>query len=119
MANLHKIKVLDDLRERFGEVRKIKGSESLFVIGDEAARIYFRYSKIHPGGRTFFGLREVDLRQLEGQNSYLCFLLDDDSAPVFVPYADFEQVFANGQPARDGQYKVQFFTGTRTLGVHI
>ena len=107
MANLSKIKVLDDLRERFGEVRKIKGSESLFVIGDEAARIYFRYSKIHPDGRTFFGLREVDLRQLEGQNSYLCFLLDNNAPPLFIPYSDFEEVFAAAQPASDGQYKVR------------
>jgi hypothetical protein len=119
MANLHKIKVLDDLRERFGEVRKIKGSESLFVIGDEAARIYFRYSKIHPGGRTFFGLREVDLRQLEGQNSYLCFLLDNNAPPLFVPYSDFEEVFAAAQPASDGQYKVQLLTQTDTLELYV
>src|ERR1700674_2399315 len=119
MANLHKIKVLDDLRERFGEVRKIKGSESLFVIGDEAARIYFRYSKIHPGGRTFFGLREVDLRQLEGQNSYLCFLLDNNAPPLFVPYSDFEEVFAAAQPASDGQCKVQLLTQTDTLELYV
>jgi hypothetical protein len=119
MSNPQKEKVLNELRERFGETRKVKGSESLFVIGNEAARVYFRYSKVHARGRTFFGLREVDLRQLEGHNSYLCFLLDDNSAPVFVPYADFEQVFASGQPARDGQYKVQLFTGTNTLELYI
>ena len=119
MANLHKTKVLDDLRKRFGDVRKIKGSESLFVIGDEAARIYFRYSKIHAGGRTFFGLREVDLRQLEGQNSYLCFLLDNNAPPLFVPYSDFEEVFAAAQTASDGQYKVQLLTQTDTLELYV
>lgn len=119
MANPHKAKALEDLRQRFGEVRKAKGSESLFVIGDEAARVYFRYSKVHPGGRTFFGLREVDLRQLEGHNSYLCFLLDDNSLPLFVPYADFEEVFANAQPARDGQYKVQLLTDTSALELYV
>jgi hypothetical protein len=119
MANPHKAKVLDELRRRFGEVRKVTGSESLFIIGDEAARIYFRYSKVHPHGRTFFGLREVDLRQLEGHNSYLCFLLDNDSPPLFLPYADFEEVFHGAQPAGDGQYKAQLFTQTNALELYI
>jgi len=119
MPNLRKAELLDDLQEQFGEVRKLKGSESLFVVGNEAARIYFRYSKVHEGGRTFFGLRQVDLRQLEGHNSYLCFLLDDKSPPVFLPYADFEEVFANAEPARDGQYKVQLLTKTNTLELYI
>ena len=109
MANPYKSQVIESLQERFGETRKIKGSESLFVVGDEAARIYFRYSKLYPGGRTFFGLREVDLRQLEGHNSYLCFLLDDGSPPLFIPYADFEEVFHNAETAKDGQYKVQLY----------
>jgi hypothetical protein len=119
MANPKKSSILDDLQHRFGEVRKLKGSESLFVIGNEAARIYFRYSKVHTGGRTFFGLRAVDLRQLEGHNSYLCFLLDDGSSPLFIPYSDFEEIFANAQPANDGQYKVQLFTRTSALELYI
>lgn len=119
MPNLRKLRLLDDLRQRFGDVRKLKGSESLFVVGNEAARIYFRYSKVHEGGRTFFGLRQIDLRQLEGHNSYLCFLLDSKLPPLFLPYADFEEVFANAQPARDGQYKVQLLTKTNTLELYI
>jgi hypothetical protein len=119
MSNPQKIRALEEIRHRFGEVRKIKGSESLFVVGDEAARIYFRYSKVHARGRTFFGLRERDLRQLEGHNSYLCFLLDNDSPPVFVPYADFEQIFAGAKPAGDGQYKVQLFTGGDSLELYV
>lgn len=83
------------------------GSESLFVIGNDAARIYIRYSKLHPDGRTFFGLRQIDLRKMEGQNSYLCFLTDDSGLPIFAPYADFEEMFRNSEPAADGQYKVQ------------
>jgi len=118
MANPYKSQVIESLRKRFGEIRKIKGSESLLVVGDEAARIYFRYSKVYPGGRTFFGLREVDLRQLEGQNSYLCFLLDDGSPPLFIPYVDFEEVFHNAETAKDGQYKVQLYKeGTLQLYV--
>jgi len=109
MANLIRSQVIESLRVRFGQVRKLKGSESLFVVGEEAARIYFRYSRIFPNGRSFFGLREVDLLQLEGRNSFLCFLLDDGSPPLFIPFADFEEVFHSAQPAKDGQYKVQLF----------
>ncbi len=119
MANPHKAKVLETLRRRFGEVREVKGSRSLFVVGEEAARIYFRYSKVHPRGRTFFGLREVDLRQLEGRNAYLCFLLDNDTAPLFVPYADFEEVFHNAQTASDGQYKVQLDTRPDAMELYV
>jgi hypothetical protein len=64
MPNLHKANLLESLRDRFGELRKLSGSESLFTVGDDAAWLYVRYSKIHPGGRTFFGLRDADLRQL-------------------------------------------------------
>jgi hypothetical protein len=111
MSNVHKAKVLATLRERFGELRKVKGSESLFIVGDEAAHIYFRYSKVHSRGRTFFGLRAADLLQLGGHNAFLCFLLDDGSPPLFVPYADFEEIFHGAQPAKDGQYKAQLITG--------
>jgi hypothetical protein len=119
MANLPKLKLLQELRERFGDIRKMIGSESLFIVGNDAARIYFRYSKLHEGGRTFFGLRQMDLRQLEGHNSYLCFLVDTDLPPLFVPYADFEDVFADSEPARDGQYKVQLTTKSSALELYI
>jgi hypothetical protein len=119
MANPQKTRVLGELRQRFGRIEKVKGSESLFVVGEGAARIYFRYSKVHPRGRTFFGLRDVDLRQLEGQNSYLCFLLDDGSPPLFVPYADFEEVFHHAQPASDGQYKLQLLSQPSSLELYI
>jgi hypothetical protein len=107
MANPHKAALLETLRLRFGELEKLKGSESLFRFTNDVARIYVRYSKRHSGGRTFFGLREVDLRQLEGFPSFLCFLLDDGSPPLFIPYADFEEIFRNSNAAKDGQFKVQ------------
>lgn len=109
MPNVVKQQLVKDLGERFGSLRKLPRTQSLFVLGDDAARIYVRYSKVHEGGRTFFGLREVDLRQLEGHNSFLCFLLDDGSPPLFVPFTDFEDVFRDSETARDGQYKVQLF----------
>src|SRR5579863_3562321 len=119
MASSRKSNIVDDLRQRFGDVRKLKGSESLFVIGDEGARIYFRYSKVHTGGRTFFGLRAVDLRQLEGHNSFLCFLLDDGTPPLFVPYQDFEDVFTSVEPAKDGQFKVQLTSQENALELYV
>lgn len=119
MPNVLKAGIIETLRARFGELHKIGGSQSLFTLGDEAARIYVRYSKVHPGGRTFFGLREVDLRQLEGHNAFVCFLRDDASEPLFVPYADFEEVFRSAQPAKDGQYKVQLVSDRGALELYI
>jgi len=119
VPNLHKVGILETLRGRFGELHKIKGSESLFTIGEDAARIYIRYSKVHSGGRTFFGLRRVDLRLLEGHNGFLCFLMNDGSAPLFVPYGDFEEVFRNAETASDGQYKVQLLSRNNTLELYV
>ena len=119
MPNLRKLALLGDLQNRFGELHKLKGSESLFVVGNEAARIYFRYSRMHEGERAFFGLRQIDLRQLEGYNSYICFLVDKDFPPVFLPYSEFEEVFASAEPARDGQYKAQLFARTKTLELYL
>ncbi len=91
----------------------------MFVLGDDAARIYIRYSRVHEGGRAFFGLREVDLRQLEGHNSFLCFLLDDGSPALFIPYSDFEEVFRGAEAAKDGQYKVQLFSQHDLLELYV
>lgn len=119
VPNPHKIGILQELRGKFGELQKIAGSESLFAIGGDAARVYIRYSRVYPNGGTFFGIRAVDLRQLEGHNSFLCFVLDDGSAPLFLPYEDFEEVFRNAQTAKDGQYKVQLLARNNGLELYI
>jgi hypothetical protein len=75
--------------------------------------------KMHNGQRAFFGLRDIDLRQLEGRNSYICFLLDNGSPPVFVPFADFEEIFRSAQTAHDGQYKVQLLTTRGELELYV
>src|SRR6266446_10838576 len=109
-----KERLLAALHERFVSVRKLTGSQSLYEIGDHA-RIYIRYSKVHPDRRTFYGLRQTDLRQLEGHQSLICFLWDTQNEPLLVPYRDFEEIFAGLTPASDGQYKVQVYpsdTGT-------
>src|SRR5438270_12958819 len=119
MANVTTPKVLADMRATFGEMRRLPGSNSMYVIGDEAARVYFRYSKVHGRGQAFFGLREVDLRQLEGHNSFVALLTDDQASPIFLPFDAFEAVFHGLEPASDGQYKVQLLNdeGTRELYV--
>jgi hypothetical protein len=93
MPNPFRQKLLETLESRFGAIRRLEGSRSLFSIGSEAAVLYVRYSKLHDSKRTFFGLRETDLRRLEGRNSFICLLVDDDSLPVFIPYSDFEDIF--------------------------
>jgi hypothetical protein len=110
VANPYKKGILDGLAERFGQLHRLARSQSLYVIGEDAARVYLRYSRMHERGCAFYGLRDVDLRQLEGHNSFICFFLDDGSEPLFVPYAEFEDVFRNAEPASDGQHKVHFYT---------
>ena len=89
------------------------------MVGNDAARIYFRYSKVHDNGQTFFGLRKVDLRQLEAHNSFICFLTDGDTAPLLVPFADFEELFRQAQTAADGQYKVQLASRRGPLELYV
>ncbi|MEK6814304.1 MAG: hypothetical protein AABY65_06195 [Nitrospirota bacterium] len=109
MANPARARFVEDLTKRFGVVRKLENSESLFAIGDDKARLYFRYSKKHPRNRTFFGLRKIDLQALEGHRGILCFFWEGQPEPLFIPFEEFEQVFAGLSPASDGQYKVQVY----------
>lgn len=88
VPNTHKDRFLADLSARVGVVTKLQGSLSLFSIGTDI-RVYVRYSKLHDGGRAFFGLRDIDLRKLEGRNSYICFILDDDSPSSFCSVCRF------------------------------
>lgn len=79
----------------------------MFDIQNGAGRIYIRYSKVHPRNRTWYGLRQEDLRKLEGHNAFICFLWDNQTAPLFIPLVDYEDVFGSISPASDGQYKIQ------------
>jgi hypothetical protein len=111
MANLVKTAFLDELIKKYGKVKQLAGSLSLFEIGDGSARIYIRYSKIHGRNQSFYGLRKEDLKQLEGFNSVICFLWANQTEPVFIPFADFEDVFSSLTPASDGQFKCQIYHG--------
>ncbi len=109
MGNRSKAVFLEGLASRYGNIHKLSSSLSLYEIGDGAARVYIRYSKVHSQRRTFFGLRKQDLRLLGGHPSILCFLWEDQLEPLLIPYSDYEEVFHSATPAEDGQYKVQVF----------
>jgi hypothetical protein len=117
VPNEYKQSLIQQLGGRFGELRRLPGSNSLFTVGQEDARIYLRYSRVHERGTAFFGLRQVDLAQLDGHSSFICFFTDDGSPPLFVPHGDFERVVRQSPLAADGQYKAQVIAegGTREL----
>jgi hypothetical protein len=119
MSNTLKEKFLEQLAEDFGTIIKLPGSLSLYDIGNNAARIYIRYSKTHSGTQTFYGLRKDDLKALDGRNSILCFLWDNQEEPLFIPYSEFEDVFNNISPASDGQYKAQIFLNKENTEFYI
>jgi len=97
------------LGERYGALKKLPRSFSLYEIQSSGIKIYFRYSSIHKGRGAFFGLRASDLIQLEGRNSFICFLWNNQIEPLFVPYSDFEDIFQALSPVNDGQYKPHIF----------
>ncbi|MDW7681337.1 MAG: hypothetical protein SCK70_12285 [bacterium] len=109
MANPIKLLFVQELTKRFGAPRKLLKSESLFQLAETEERIYFRYSKKHRKNQTFFGLRKIDLHALEGHAGILCFCWEGQVEPLFVPFIEFEEVFARLAPANDGQYKVQIY----------
>jgi hypothetical protein len=45
--------------------------------------------------------------------------VNDGSQPIFLPYAEFEELFRGAQPARDGQYKVQITSKRGQLELYI
>jgi hypothetical protein len=100
---------LTELGKRYGSLRKLEGSQSLYEVGAGVARVYIRYSKIHDGNRTFYGLRREDLQALEGHPSIVCFLWDSQTEPLLVPFSQYEDVFRSTTPASDGQYKAQVY----------
>ena len=109
VANESKKAFLKQLAERYGSLCKLERSQSLYEIAGGDVRIYIRYSKVHSGNRTFYGLREEDLRRLEGHPSLICFLWNGQAEPLLIPFSDYEDVFKSTSPAKDGQYKAQVY----------
>ncbi len=118
MPNLLKQSLVAELSQRFGALRRLPGSNSLFSLGQDDARVYFRYSRMHER-KSFFGLRQVDLAQLDGHNSFICFFSDDGAPPLFVPHTDFEGVIRQSPLATDGQYKAQIIAGNGTRELYL
>src|SRR5262249_42574288 len=114
-----KLDFLAQLEARYGPINRLPNSQSLYSFANGAGLIYIRYSKPHGGCRTFYGLREQDLRQLSGRQSLICFLWDNQPQPLTVPFADYEEVFHSVQPASDGQYKVQVYVQESNTELYI
>jgi hypothetical protein len=119
MANDIRSGFLKELTRRYGSPRKLGGSQSLFEILGGAARVYVRYSRVHSGHKTFYGLRSEDLQQLEGHPAVICFLWDDQPEPLVLPFLDYEDVFSSTSPAGDGQYKAQVYLEDKGVELYV
>ncbi len=111
--------LISGLEARVGRLRKLDNSQSLFESADGAFRFYLRYSKTHGGNKTFYGLRRVDLNELHGRESFVCFLWDSQSHPLLVPYKNFESIFDSVSPASDGQYKAQLYSDRTPYEIYV
>lgn len=109
MAKPAKSAFLEQLHEKVGELRPLSNSKSLFESADQRVRLYIRYSKLHPGGRTFYGLRNQDLKHLEGHASFIGLIWEGQDEPLLIPFELFEDLFHSIPPAPDGQYKCQVY----------
>ena len=111
MPNSTKEKFLSELKTKFGSIKRLPSSLSLYELEGKNVLIYIRYSKIHPRNQAFYGLRAEDLKRLEGNNSLICFLWDNQTEPIFIPFSDYEEIFSQINPASDGQFKAQIYLG--------
>jgi hypothetical protein len=109
---------LASLELEFGRLERLGTGNSLFKVRDKA-RVYVRYSKAHPRGTTFFGLRQADIVLLEGYPSFIAFLWDGQREPLLVPYQQFASVFNSVEPSSDGQYKVHISTSKEGTDLNI
>lgn len=100
---------LRELTERAGTPKRLGRSRSMFELGDGQAYVYVRYSRLHPKGATFYGLRDEDLRELAGRTAFVALLWDGQAEPLLLPLAQFGELFDEAGPAADGQIKAQVY----------
>ena len=100
---------LRELSERAGQRKRLGNSQSLFELGDGHALVYVRYSRVHENGATFYGLREEDLRELDGRTAFIALLWDGQVEPLLLPLAHFSELFDEAGPAADGQVKARVY----------
>lgn len=118
MSSDIKTNFLNKAEERLGKLSRFGNSLSLFK-SEGNIRLYIRYSKTHVGNLAWYGLREIDIRQLQGYPSLLCFLWDNQVEPLLIPFSEFEDVFQSIGPADDGQYKAQVYLHKDTTEFYI
>jgi len=118
MPNNYVEDILSKIRADFGDVRKIGTGNSLFEVTSKGIVIYFRYSKLSRKGNSivaFYGLRKPDIDLLQGRQSFICLVWDDNKSPILLPFNLFETYITQLPPSLDGQYKVLIYfkaTGT-------
>jgi hypothetical protein len=112
MANIFVQSIINKIESDFGKLKKIGNGNSLYEISSINTLIYFRYSKVSKIGnytKGFFGLRNEDLKIIKGKTAFICFVLDEVSEPILIPFKSFEYDFGLFQPSSDAQYKVLLF----------
>lgn len=119
MASEVKNKFLEQISLKIGKPERFGKSQSLFKIQGSDIRLYLRYSKVHGRRNAFYGLRDVDLKQLEGFPAFICFLWEGQDDPLFIPFVDYEEVFQSASIANDGQYKVSLFLHEEATELYI
>jgi len=85
MANPTKKLFLDELGRRLGSLRKLGSGQSLYANQDDSVRVYIRYSKLHERGRTFYGLRQEDLREFAGPTLFCVLPVDTRKTHLSFP----------------------------------
>lgn len=96
-----------EVERRAGQVHSLPGSRSLFRAGDSGPLLYVRYSKVHEGRGTFYGLREQDLLALDGHEALVVFLWSSSELPLMLPWDQFSGLVRGTPIANDGQRKAQ------------
>ena len=119
MPNNVKARFLQTIEQKFGRLQKLPRTQSLYDLGEGTARIYIRYSRIHQRGEAFYGLRQEDLKLLEGRNSVICFLWENQEEPLSIPYEDYQEIFGSVPPAGDGQYKATLFFSNDQIELYV
>lgn len=119
MANKYRSKIVKKLEEKYGKLKSIGEGHSLFLIPSVDIIIYFRYSKISQATKSiekaFYGLRREDIALMQSKKSFICFLTDDETKDIVIPFQQFESYFLGVEPSKDGQYKtLSFFKKTGT-----
>ncbi|TAL68028.1 MAG: hypothetical protein EPN82_11545 [Bacteroidetes bacterium] len=111
MANIFTRNVITSLEEKHGKLKRLGDGYSLYLIPSIDTIVYFRYSKISKVSknvlRTFYGLRNEDIKLMQSKKSFICLVTDDETKNLFIPYQQFETYFLETSPSNDGQYKTQ------------